>query len=372
MENKFDVAVVGAGIMGLAIAYTAAKRGKKVVVFERSTRALGASVRNFGLIWPIGQPAGEALEQALRTREVWLLLAAEAGLPVQANGSLHLAYTPEEQAVLEEFMDTRKDAGYKSTLLQPKAVTQYSQGVKTDGLLAAMYSETELTVSSRQAIPLLSTYLQEKYQVTFHYGAAITHVQTGFLSDFYEMYSAERIYICGGQDFETLYPAIFRESGITRCKLQMMRTGKQPGDWQLGASLCSGLTLRHYEAFGHCASLQALNEYYDQSMPEFKQWGIHVMLSQNVLGHLIIGDSHEYGWDVTPFNREEINQLILQYLRRFAEFPDWEIAETWQGIYPKVPGATKLVLEAAPGVTIVNGLSGAGLTLCFGLAEELV
>jgi glycine/D-amino acid oxidase-like deaminating enzyme len=99
--------------------------------------------------------------------------------------------------------------------------------------------------------------------------------------------------------------------------------------------------------------------------------GIHVLLSQTSLGELTIGDSHEYG-ALSPFDREEINEAILDYLKSFAVAPSFEIVERWHGIYPKLPGKTEFIARPEKGVTIVNGLGGAGMTFSFGLAAEIV
>ena len=83
---RADVAIVGAGILGLAHAYVAAKAGKSVVVLERSPRAAGASVRNFGMVWPIGQPAGTMLSLSLRSRELWLEILGPGKTAASRNG----------------------------------------------------------------------------------------------------------------------------------------------------------------------------------------------------------------------------------------------------------------------------------------------
>ena len=75
-----EVAVIGGGIVGLAFAYAHARRGRKVVLFERTDFAIGASIRNFGLLWPVGQRAGAAHERAMLSRQIWLEVIAKARL----------------------------------------------------------------------------------------------------------------------------------------------------------------------------------------------------------------------------------------------------------------------------------------------------
>jgi D-hydroxyproline dehydrogenase subunit beta len=60
MPTEFDIGIVGAGVLGLAHSYQFARRGLKVIVFERGCLAHSASVRNIGMLWPVGQLAALA------------------------------------------------------------------------------------------------------------------------------------------------------------------------------------------------------------------------------------------------------------------------------------------------------------------------
>ena len=88
----YDDAIVGAGILGLAHAYHLAQRGRRVIVFERTAQACGASIRNFGMLWPIGQPAGTLLKTAQRSLQHWLDVLPQANLWHDRVGSMHVAY----------------------------------------------------------------------------------------------------------------------------------------------------------------------------------------------------------------------------------------------------------------------------------------
>jgi D-hydroxyproline dehydrogenase subunit beta len=371
--KEYDIAIIGGGIVGLAMALANAKKGKKVAVFERNPQAVGASVRNFGMLWPIGQPPGKLLDRALHSREIWLDVAKQANLWHRKCGSLHLAYHDDEMTVLEEFYRNTANAGYKHQLILDDDVHTYSDIVKPKNLKGALWSETEVNIAPRQAIQKLPTLLSEQYGVDFYFEKFITDICFPYLYTFDDEYKVnEHIYVCSGADFETLYPSVYTTINITKCKLQMLSTAEQPNKFDMGPMLCAGLTLRHYPAFADCQTLQAVSDRYDREEPLFKKYGIHVLLSQNNNNQLIIGDSHEYGLNVSPFDNEDINRLIMNYLHTFATYPKTFIAERWYGIYPKMKDKTEYVEEIEPNVTIVNGLGGAGMTLSFGLAEEIV
>lgn len=368
--SKPSAVVIGAGIVGLATARALAVKGYAVKVFDRTHKAVGASIRNFGMVWPIGQP-GKLYDRAMRSREIWKEIGDDGAFWYDPVGSLHLAYHPDEWNVLQEtyaaFSDERP-----VELLSAQEVANRSGAVVQQGLLGGLYSADELIVDPREAIGALPGYLQEKYGVEFFWGRCVSYISenTVYVGND-EEFEGDVIFICSGADFETLYPEAYAAYPLTKCKLQMMRIAAQPDDWRIGPALCGGLSLIHYKSFSASTSLQELKKRYEAAMSEYLDWGIHVMVSQNGRGELTIGDSHEYGLTHDPFDKDFINTMILQYLRSFAQFKDSRIIESWNGIYPKLTnGESDLFFSPEPAVYVLNGLSGAGMTLSFGLAEE--
>jgi FAD dependent oxidoreductase TIGR03364 len=367
-----QTAVIGGGIVGLAHAWAAAKAGDQVTLFERSDKARGASVRNFGMFWPIGQTP-DAYPIAMRSRELWQEFAATMKTTMRPCGSVCVVDRDDEAAVLEEFARLAPDLGYQCELWTRASTEARCPGVRRGIAKAALFSPTECNVDPRESLAMLPAFLAEKFGVRFHWNTAVTGVFSGSLRTAAgETHAFDQILVCSGHDFETLFPETFATAPLKLCKLQMLRTQPQPGGWQLGPMLSSGLTLRHYNSFAICPSLAAVKHRIATENPELDRYGIHVMASQDKDGGIVLGDSHEYGSEIEIFDKAEIDDLILRELRRLFDFPDWTIAERWHGIYAKHPTSPIFRSEPLPGVHIATGTGGSGMTLAFGLAERFL
>ena len=370
--NKFDVAVVGGGIVGLANAWMALRKGFSVILFERDRIACGASVRNFGMVWPVGQPE-DLFDVAMRSREFWLELKAETGLWANECGSLHLARHDDEEAVIGEFVDQAQGTGSgELQVLSPQEVASKSNAARIDGLKSALWSPYELCVNPVSAVSQLTSYLESYDRFRLCRRTCVTSIESGVVTTGNgQQFFAERFVVCSGSDFETLFPETFESAGLRKCKLQMMSTAVQPDQWRLGPHIAGGLTLRHYQSFESCPSLAAVKSRISSEKAVLDQYGIHVMASQNDVGQVILGDSHQYDEQITPFDSNEIDALILGELHELLEIPDFEIAQRWHGVYAKLPDKHVFISEPESNCKIVTATGGAGMTLSFGIAEQL-
>jgi FAD dependent oxidoreductase TIGR03364 len=323
------------------------------------------------MIWPIGQPAGELHQMALRSRESWLTLAQHAGVWARPCGSIHLAHAVDEWAVLQEFHGAAGKLGYACDLLTPAQIHARTPGANPVNLLGGLWSPTEIGVNPRTAVPRIATWLHERHGVRFEFSTPVNGVESGrVFTATGSTEGADTIIVCGGSDSRTLFPELVRQSGARACKLQMLKTCAQPYGWALGPHLAGGLTLRHYRSFAICPSLPKVANRVAAQTPELDRFAIHVMASQNDAGEIILGDSHEYEDQIDPFDKALIENLILRELRRIIHLPTWEITQRWHGIYLKHPQDPIFEANPIPGVYLSTATGGAGMTMAFGLAER--
>lgn len=372
MYNKTAI-VVGAGIVGLATARALAIKGYKVTVIEKSHKSYGASIRNFGMVWPIGQPDGPLYEMALRTKSIWKDFLDTSKVNYNPCGSLHVATNQLELNVIEELYEIFLKNNHPVALYDKTKLIDTVPNINKQNVIAGLYSDDELIINAREAIWHLPSYLETVFNVTFQWGTTITAAKTNEVWSFKTKYQADLICICNGADFETLFPYIYQSKEITKCKLQMMRFKSNDSAYQLGPAICAGLSLVHYTSFKASKHLSALYNYYIKELPAYLQHGIHVMVSQNMERELTVGDTHEYGLDFDPFDNISLNEMVLQYLKTFLHIDEWHQFQSWNGVYAKMTnGDPYLFLEVEKGVYILNGIGGHGMTMSFGFAEQSI
>src|SRR5688500_10078742 len=188
--------VIGAGIVGLATAKALVERGYQVTVIERNNKAIGASIRNFGMIWPIGQPDGELYERAMLSRQIWKEVCDNAGIWYEQAGSLHVAHNMDEWNVLQELSIIYRHRNYN--LLNADDTISKSAAIVQDGLSGSLFSPDELIVDPREAIANIPLWLTEKYGVEFIYGKAATDICYPAVYTGSEEFEADEIYVWSG------------------------------------------------------------------------------------------------------------------------------------------------------------------------------
>jgi FAD dependent oxidoreductase TIGR03364 len=365
MTKSYDLGVVGAGIVGLAHAYLAAKAGLKVAVFDRDHQANGASVRNFGFVTVTGQGAGDTWRRARFSRDVWAELVTKAGIPVCHRGLMMLAHSDEAARVLHEFAASPMGEG--CSVLDAAGVRAQHPYAIDPALTAGLASPHELRVDSRTAIPRLAAYLVEQMGVDFHRPIAVTSADRGRVRWAGGGVATRHIVICPGHDYATLYPEVFERHRPQQCKLQMLRLS--PPGWQLGAAVMSDLGLVRYTGYQVAPSLPTLAARLKVEAADALAAGIHLIVVQDQDGSLVVGDSHVYAPTVDDFADEAVDDQILALARRTLDLSACRVVNRWVGVYGSA--ATDAVIEQIDlRIAAVIVTSGTGASTAFGLAQD--
>jgi sarcosine oxidase subunit beta len=143
MRDQAEVVVVGAGIMGLSIAYNLAKNHgiTNVTVLDRSYLCGGASGRNGG-----GVRAQFSSEENIRLMQESIRICRDFARELRINvwfrqgGYLFLVRSEQGRRTLEQSVKVQNECGLATRMLTPKEAQRIVPELSTDGVVAASYN----------------------------------------------------------------------------------------------------------------------------------------------------------------------------------------------------------------------------------------
>jgi FAD dependent oxidoreductase TIGR03364 len=377
MKNKYDLIIVGSGILGTFHAYHALKKGMSVAILEKNSKPEGATVRNFGQVVPSGMDR-KWQNFGKESLKIYKDIQSQFDINLRKNGTIYLASNEEEMQLIEELHQINISNDYESNLLTKEQCLEKYDGVRSDYCKGGLFFPQEVTVEPSTMIHKLHQYMIANLGLELYTNTTVVHTENRSdevvaTTSLGMEHKASKIIICNGSDFKILYPEIYNNSDLIVSKLQMLQT-KPQNNYKLDGSILTGLTIRRYESFEECPSYQTIKAKEDSNSFE-KKYGVHILFKQAMDGSVILGDSHEYASareiDTLGFDLNmDIDNFMIEEAKKIIDLPTYEIQSRWFGMYSQCK--TKDIFEYSFGdnIHIITGIGGKGMTGSAGFAKH--
>lgn len=349
--EKIDIAIIGAGVIGLAIAAQLARPDLNVFILEKNiSHGGGISSRNSevihaGIYYPEGSlKAGLCVEG----RHLLYELATQNGIPHQKTGKLIVATSPEENDEIEKLEGTgRRNGATALSLLSKQQVTQMEPHVKA---LAALYSPETGIISSHHLMEyFLTQALKNGARLVCR--TKVTGIERE--SGVWRIFAKNDT----GADFDFLSTIVINTAGLSSDIIANMMGSTYhlhycKGDYCGISGVKTGLVGRLI---------------YPAPVKNHVGLGAHLTIDLN--GRLKLGPDATYIERVEDYRvAPEKASLFYELARKYLPFLKPEnVHPDMAGIRPKLQGpndtfADFIIREDAPGFVNLIGIESPGLT----------
>ena len=376
--KKYDLIIIGGGIIGTFCAYHALRKNKSVLLLEKDSEPYEASFRNFGQAVPSGQALDTWFEHGRRSLKIYKRIQDEIDISLVKNGSWYLASDDFEMTLLEEMQILFAERNYIGRLYQANDCLDINPALQKSYVKGGLFIPEEASLNPRVMVHRLRSYLISK--LGLHYKNQTTIVgaekKRGIVkinSAAGETFWGDKLIIANGKDTQFLLPNHYPEKDLKISKLQMLLLAPQKRI--IHANILTGLTIRRYESFHSCPSFSKIETTAEQKLLQSK--GIHILFKQADDGSIILGDSHEYkpvhqqagfGFDIST----EINDMMLEEAKEILRLEHWNVEKSWAGFYLQGTESQVFTKTIDDVLHVVNGIGGKGMTTSPGFTEQYI
>lgn len=356
VKQQADVLVIGGGIIGMSVAYFAAKAGLSVAVLERGEAAQGTSSRCDGNVLVIDKDPGFDSLMSVESQRIISALAAELSRPFEyrAPGSLFVCETDEEMEAAKTWVERQSALGLPFRMLDRSDIRQESPYF-ADDLPGGLECTSDSTVN-----PYLLTYaLAEDAE---RLGARIRLHTT--------VQSIVRL-PGGGYGVETDRGGWVADKVVNAAGCWAPAIGRMVGldvpvyprkGHLIVASRQRPVGIRKVMEFGYLMSKFGGSRKVD---PLTEKYGVALVFEPTESQNFLIGSSREFvGYD-TAVRPEVIGCMAARMLRFYPALRDSQIIRAYTGLRPWTPDHLPIVSEVGelPGFYIAAGHEGDGISL---------
>jgi FAD dependent oxidoreductase TIGR03364 len=358
--------IVGAGIVGTALAVAAVDQGHEVVQIERDAEPRGATVRSFGLLWISGRAPGRELDVALASRERWIELAGRApGIGLRECGSLLLARGREEAALIEQAC-ARPDAAARGLSIVTAAEARRLNPALAGTFACALHCALDAVVEPRRILPALRGLAEASGRYAFLPGRTVVEADGPLVRDHLGcVHEGDVALICTGAWLELYGADRIAAAQLRTIRLQMAETA--PVAAPFTTAVANADSMRYYPGFALPA-----RELLPEPDPAVARFEAQLLLAPRRDGAITIGDTHAFDEPGAFGSEDEAHVYLAREAALALGAPAPAIARRWEGAYLRRCDGADWVWrdEIRPGVVAVAGTGGMGVTGSQQLAWE--
>ena len=355
--NQYDIVIIGGGIMGSAIAYYCAKKGRRVLVIERRDQASGSAGATDGVVGFHTKKPGLQMELAVRSIALFPSLSEELGVDIEYGdrcGGLQPVEDQEQWELMEAMSSQQRASGVDIRMIGIDEARQIEPQLSPK-LLGALYSPTSGKVN-----PIF---------LTFAFAAAAKRLGAVFLN-------------------ETEVTGILRD----REKVLGVKTARAEcpadqvviaaGSWSAPVAEMAGVSIPIKprkgqivitEQIGHfmtttvqCARYNMI-KFRPESITDetILRTGSSLSIEQTEDGAMVIGCTREFAGYDTENTLEGVEMIVRRAAQFFPALKDIHVIRTFAGLRPYTPDGSPLLgeMESLKGLYVAAGHEGDGIAL---------
>lgn len=344
--ERFDVVILGAGIVGAACAYECTASGLRVAVAEPGIPAGGASAAGMGhLVVMDDSPAQLALTHYSRDRWRQLRDKLPAAVEFEECGTLWVAADDEEMRAVHAKQKAYAESGIQSEILDEQGLRHAEPNLRV-GLIGALRVPHDSVIYPPAAAGHFLTSAQRMgAKLLFGKRAIAAKENTVTMEDSTRL-SASSIVIATGTDV-SLCPSI----KIHPRKGHLAITDRYPG------------ALRH----------QLVELGYLKSAHSLVEDSVAFNVQPRKTGQLLIGSSRQYGELTSQVDPKMLRKMLQRAVDYMPMLANLSIIRVWTGFRAATPDKLPLIGPTADSsVLLAMGFEGLGITNALGAARLIL